>query len=72
MNRTGRSYALYRYAYTAHCGRVAQPVRFTLIGETEAIRPAYAIPKIRQQVRMSCGLYPRTIKLSKGQFVKMT
>ena len=66
------SYPVYRYAFKAWCGRVNEPVSEILIGEVESQKLKDAVVKARNQVRAVAARYPRSLKLSRGQFVRMS
>lgn len=63
---------LYRYAYTAWTGRVGEPVKDVVVGEVASHTRRNAIGKIRSEVRALTARYPRTVKMSPGQFWRMT
>lgn len=71
MSRT-RPYPLYLYAYTAWCGRIGEKVSDIVIGEVESKQRGHAVSAIRKQVRALTARYPREVKLSAGQFSRMS
>ncbi len=62
--------AIYNYAYTAFCGKVEDLTAF--IGEIEAVSPSAARARIRALHRTLRIRVPRTIRLARPEYLRLT